>query len=101
MSQRRETSTPANPDRRRFLQQSALGTAAAVAGRATAAEEPARPPRGKTKIRIGTRISPAWLKSDKDNDLRFLKQIGVDYVDITLDAVKGYTETGSFTAQAL
>ena len=28
-------------------------------------------------IRIGTRISPDWL--ERPDDLRFLKQIGVDY----------------------
>jgi mannonate dehydratase len=92
--------------RRRFLEQSAieaaaLGALVMVPGRAPAVEEPARRPRGRSKIRIGTRISPAWLKSDKDNDLRFLKQIGVDYVDVTLDQVKGYAETGSFSAEAL
>ena len=43
-------------------------------------------------IRIGTRISPDWL--ERDHDLRFLKQIGVDYVDITLDMVVGYVESG-------
>ena len=43
-------------------------------------------------IRIGTRISPDWI--DRPEDLRFLKQIGVDYVDITLDMVPGYDEAG-------
>ena len=38
-------------------------------------------------IRIGTRISPDWL--ERPDDLKFLKQIGVDYVDITLDMVDG------------
>ena len=47
-------------------------------------------------MRIGTRIHTDWLGSDDDHDLKFLKQIGVDYVDITLDMVKGYTETGCF-----
>ena len=55
----------------------------------------------KSSIRIGTRISPAWLQGENDNDLRFLKQIGVDYVDIELIMVKGYQETGSITTQAL
>lgn len=41
-------------------------------------------------IRIGTRVSPDWL--DRPNDLRFLKQVGVDYLDITLDMVEGYAE---------
>ncbi|MCH7735528.1 MAG: mannonate dehydratase [Chloroflexi bacterium] len=43
-------------------------------------------------IRIGTRISPDWL--ERPDDLRFLKQIGVDYVDITLDMVEGYRQSG-------
>jgi mannonate dehydratase len=47
-------------------------------------------------IRIGARIHPDWLQSENDHDLRFLKQIGVDDVDITLDMVKGYRETGCF-----
>jgi mannonate dehydratase len=43
-------------------------------------------------IKIGTRISPDWL--DRPEDLRFLKQIGVDAVDITLDICPGYAEAG-------
>ena len=43
-------------------------------------------------MKIGTRISPDWL--ERPDDLRFLKQIGVDYVDITLDIVQGYEESG-------
>ena len=41
-------------------------------------------------IRIGTRISADWL--DRPEDLKFIKQIGVDYVDIVLDMVPGYDE---------
>ncbi|MBI2965816.1 MAG: mannonate dehydratase [Chloroflexi bacterium] len=41
-------------------------------------------------IRIGTRVSPDWLQ--RPNDLKFLKQIGIDYLDITLDMVDGYRE---------
>lgn len=41
---------------------------------------------------IGTRISPEWL--DRPDDLRFLKQLGVDVVDITMDLIPGYNETG-------
>jgi mannonate dehydratase len=47
-------------------------------------------------MKIGTRIHPNWLHSEDDHDLRFLKQIGVDHVDITLDMIKGYAETGCF-----
>jgi mannonate dehydratase len=43
-------------------------------------------------IKIGTRISPDWL--ERPDDLAFLKQIGIEYVDITLDMVDGYKETG-------
>ena len=43
-------------------------------------------------MRIGTRVSPDWL--DRPEDLRFLVQIGVDAVDITMDMVPGYMETG-------
>jgi mannonate dehydratase len=90
--------------RRDFVKHSAvaattLGSLTSLPPQAAAGDAPLAKP--KTKIRIGTRISPAWLKSEHDNDLRFLKQIGVDYVDITLDMVKGYAETGSFTKAAL
>lgn len=89
------------PTRREFLQTSALSAGAlATLGTRSAADAPPRGKR-KTKIRIGTRISPAWLKSDNDNDLRFLKQIGVDDVDITLDMVEGYAATGCFSKAAL
>ena len=43
-------------------------------------------------MKIGTRISPDWL--NRPNDLHFLKQIGVDCVDITLDICPGYSEAG-------
>lgn len=43
-------------------------------------------------IRIGTRISADWI--DRPDDLKFLKQIGVDYVDIVLDMVPGYNDAG-------
>jgi mannonate dehydratase len=55
----------------------------------------------KSNIRIGTRISPAWLDSANDAHLRFLKQIGVDCVDIELVMVQGYRENGSFSKAAL
>ncbi|MBM3957795.1 MAG: mannonate dehydratase [Gemmatimonadetes bacterium] len=43
-------------------------------------------------MRLGTRISAGWI--DRPDDLRFLKQIGIDYVDIVLDMVPGYKEAG-------
>ena len=44
-------------------------------------------------MKIGTRISPDWL--ERPEDLRFLKQIGVDCVDITMDLVPGYRDSGA------
>ena len=52
-------------------------------------------------MRIGTRINAEWLASPDDDDLRFLKQIGVDAVDITLQIVEGYAEHGVVTRKAL
>ncbi|MDP7231871.1 MAG: hypothetical protein QF908_01015 [Dehalococcoidia bacterium] len=43
-------------------------------------------------IKIDTRISAEWI--NRPDDLSFLKQIGVDYVDIVLDMVEGYQEAG-------
>lgn len=85
------------PNRRDFFLSTAL---AAGSSAFVAAADPA-PARRKSRIRIGARISPAWLKSENDKDLRFLKQIGVDWVDITLDQVEGYPESGRFSRDAL
>ncbi len=52
-------------------------------------------------MKVGVRIHPHWLESEDDHDLRFLKHIGVDYVDITLDIVMGYAETGCFRREDL
>jgi len=43
-------------------------------------------------MRLGTRVSADWI--ERPDDLRFLKQIGIDYVDIVLDMVRGYNEAG-------
>jgi mannonate dehydratase len=48
--------------------------------------------KGIPMMKIGTRISPDWLQ--RPDDLKFLKQIGVDVVDITLDICPGYVEAG-------
>jgi mannonate dehydratase len=48
--------------------------------------------KGIAMMKIGTRISPDWLQ--RPDDLKFLKQIGVDVVDITLDICPGYVEAG-------
>jgi mannonate dehydratase len=97
--------TPLDLNRRDFLRHTALGatalaTVAGLQNPASAAEEAAKRPKRKTKIRVGTRINPGWMKSENDNDLRFLKQIGVDYVDIELGLVKGYSGNGFFTKDA-
>jgi hypothetical protein len=75
----------------------ALGSAAAAGVPSAAAEDPAaQPPKRKSKIRIGVRFGGVWLNSKNDDDLRFFKQIGVDYVDIELVLIKGYAEHGVF-----
>lgn len=80
--------------RREFANRAAFAAAGlAAATNAQAAKEPAR----KSKIRIGVRFNDAWLKSKNDEDLKFFKQIGVDYVDIELVLLKGYKESGLFT----
>lgn len=43
-------------------------------------------------MRLGARISADWI--NRPDDLKFLKQIGIDYVDIILDMVPGYDEAG-------
>ncbi len=80
-----------------------MGTAALGAATGSAGADTDSTARGKarSKIRIGTRINSAWLRSEQDNDLRFLKQLGVDYVDIELDLIPGYRETGLITRAAL
>jgi mannonate dehydratase len=93
------------PQGRRAFVHTSVGAALAALGACridSGVADAAPPPRvAETKIRIGTRISPAWLRSPNDGDLRFLKQIGVDALDIELVMVKGYQETGSITGQAL
>src|SRR4051812_34489573 len=93
------------PQSRRAFAHTSVGAALATLGAGQIKSEVVKaapaPPSTKTKIRIGTRISPAWLRSANDADLRFLKQIGVDALDIELVMVQGYRETGSITGQAL
>jgi len=43
-------------------------------------------------MRLGTRVSADWI--DRPEDLQFLKQIGIDYVDIVLNMVPGYDAAG-------
>lgn len=48
---------------------------------------------------VGTRISPEWL--EQPDDLRFLKQLGVDVVDVTMSLIPGYSETNRLSRQGL
>ncbi len=93
------------PTRRDFVNYAAAVAAASTvptkSGRTLKADDTRPQVTRKTRIRIGTRINPAWMQSENDNDLRFLKQIGVDYVDIELIMVKGYQDTGCFTKESL
>lgn len=50
-------------------------------------------------IKIGTRIDPGWL--NRPQDLRFLRQIGVDVVDVTLDIFPGYRESGQLRRESV
>ena len=48
-------------------------------------------------IKIGIRINERWLDDEDDQGLRFLKQIGVDRVDIPMSMIAGHREEGIFT----
>ena len=90
----RPVDNPVRSTRRGFVHTAAWGAAGLATGgtgRLADAAEVERGPRSKTKtkIRIGARVNGSWMKSENDNDLRYLKQIGVDYVDITLDLIEG------------
>ncbi len=52
-------------------------------------------------MRIGVRASRQTLEQEGEDHLRFLKQIGVDYIDVELGMVAGYDEAGCFTREAL
>lgn len=83
--------------RRDFVKHAALGAVAlAPAAAVKAAPHEATAAKSKHNIRIGCRFSEYWLKSKNDEDLKFFKQVGVDYVDIELKCIKGYQENGIF-----
>ena len=95
---------PDQATRREFAKRTMCAAAAATAGTSAAtwsASNLQAAPQAKSKIRIGTRINPAWMQSTDDNDLRFLKQIGVDAVAITLHLVPGAAEQGVVRRQPL
>ncbi|MBI3467857.1 MAG: mannonate dehydratase [Planctomycetes bacterium] len=90
--------------RRAFIKQAiagavATGTAASLPA-ATSAHTPGQAPQ-RSRIRLGVRFGGDWLASEDDDDLRFFKQIGVDYVDIELRLIKGYDEHGIFAKSDL
>src|SRR5262249_19435595 len=70
------TDMPNNPtpQTRRGFARCAAGAALATMGAAVSAGPKAPESAPKPMIRIGTRISPAWLRGPNDDDLRFLKQ---------------------------
>ena len=45
---------------------------------------------------VSAYIHPKWFESEGDQDLHYLKQIGVDHVDISLNLIEGYETTGIF-----
>lgn len=93
-------------NRRQFVRQAVGGVA--LLGAATASERTAQSaepkeihPATKANISIGTRITPDWLDDKNDTHLKFLKQCGVDAVDIELIMVSGYRENGIFSKASL
>ncbi|MEE2658248.1 MAG: mannonate dehydratase [Candidatus Latescibacterota bacterium] len=50
-------------------------------------------------MKIGTRISADWL--ERPGDLAFLKQIGVDVVDITMDLIPGFSKNHRLTREGV
>ena len=50
-------------------------------------------------MKIGTSMRADWL--DRPDDLRYLKQIGVDCVDIVMSSVPGYGATGRLTREGV
>ena len=95
-----------NPNRREFVKRAAvggvvLGTSAGVGTQLSADSSEDSNQKPNSNVRIGVRFNADWLKSENDDDLRFFKQIGVDYVDIELSLVEGYQENGIFTKAAL
>ena len=45
---------------------------------------------------VSAYIHPRWFESKSDQDLHYLKQIGIDHVDASLSLIAGYGETGIF-----
>lgn len=45
---------------------------------------------------VSAYIHPKWFESEEDRDLHYLKQIGIDHVDVSLNLIKGYEANGTF-----
>ena len=50
---------------------------------------------------VSAYIHPKWFESEGDQDLHYLKQIGIDHVDVSLNLIENYEETGIFERQEL
>ena len=93
--------TSRNTNRRGFVKQTALGAVAFGAGKnvrpqALFADDATGTARRKSRIRIGLRMNAHWFHSKSDEDLNFVKQIGVDYVNVDLRLINSYREHGIF-----
>lgn len=50
---------------------------------------------------VSAYIHPKWFESEGDQDLHYLKQIGIDHVDVSLNLIEGYEQTGIFEPEGL
>ena len=50
---------------------------------------------------VSAYIHPRWFESEGDRDLYYLKQIGIDHVDASLNLIEDYRKTGIFEQSSL
>ena len=50
---------------------------------------------------VSAYIHPRWFESEGDRDLYYLKQIGIDHVDASLNLIEDYRKTGIFEQSGL
>lgn len=50
---------------------------------------------------VSAYIHPRWFESEGDRDLYYLKQIGIDHVDASLNLIEDYGKTGIFEQSSL
>ena len=50
---------------------------------------------------VSAYIHPRWFESEGDQDLYYLKQIGIDHVDASLNLIEDYRKTGIFEQSSL